>query len=75
MGKLKAIVYLATLDEWDSIRNYHFIFLKCLWSSFLNLLGKYGISARKNQVIPVYQPGQGIFPSEQGGRDVEKFAN
>jgi len=64
MGKLKAIVYLASPYEWDSIRNYHFIFLKYLRCSFPNLLGKYGIPARRNCVIPVYKPGQGIFPSE-----------
>ena len=75
MGKLKAIIYLASPDEWDSIRNYHFIFLESLRCSFLNLLGKYGIPAGKNLVVPVYKPGQGIFPSEQWGLDLENFAN
>lgn len=62
MGKLKAIVYLASPHEWDSMRNF-FFFLNT-WCSFPNLLGKYGIPAGRNCVIPVYKPGQGIFPSE-----------
>lgn len=30
MGKLKAIVYLASPHEWDSMRNYYFFLLKYL---------------------------------------------
>lgn len=51
------------------------LFVLITYGAHLWFIGKYGIPAQKNSVIPVYKAGGGILPSEQGGRDILSFAN